>query len=168
MHDSTTEPNSAFQTEVSSQRSKSTLSGKQHRYRGHRAQSFTPIDLTELVEIRARQRTFEGAYARTALGNLGYSLTVLKLFDRRFYKIGLSYAVLAGLLFIVSILRSRHSQHDFSDSYREETTSAIKTKGQTGKRIFGRPFVTAGWIVVLVTAVVLSVEIALLVLILKL
>lgn len=54
--------------------------------RGHRAQSFTPIDLTELVEIRARQRTFEGAYARTALGNLGYSLTVLKLFDRRFYR----------------------------------------------------------------------------------
>lgn len=54
--------------------------------RGHRAQSFTTIDLTELVEIRARQRTFEGAYARTALGNLGYSLTVLKLFDRRFYR----------------------------------------------------------------------------------
>ena len=56
------------------------------RHRGHRAQSFVPIDLNELVELRARQRTFEGAYARTALGNLGYALTVLKLFDRRFYR----------------------------------------------------------------------------------
>lgn len=38
------------------------------------------------MEIRARQRTFDGAYGRTALGNLGYALTVLKLFDERFYK----------------------------------------------------------------------------------
>lgn len=39
-----------------------------------------------LVEIRARQRTFDGAYGRSALGTLGYALTVLRLFDRRFFK----------------------------------------------------------------------------------
>lgn len=48
--------------------------------------SFQTIDVNELVEIRARQRTFDGAYRRTAIGNLGYSLTVLRLFDRRFYQ----------------------------------------------------------------------------------
>jgi hypothetical protein len=41
--------------------------------------------VNELVELRARQRTFGGAYSRTALGNLGYALTILKIFDRQFY-----------------------------------------------------------------------------------
>ena len=54
--------------------------------RGHRTSSFSAVDLMELTELRARQRTFEGAYRRTALANLGYALTVLRLFDVRFYK----------------------------------------------------------------------------------
>jgi hypothetical protein len=36
--------------------------------RGHRAESFAASDVNELVELRARQRTFGGAYTRTALG----------------------------------------------------------------------------------------------------
>ncbi len=38
------------------------------------------------VEVRARQRTFDGAYGRSALSNLGYALTVLRLFDERFHR----------------------------------------------------------------------------------
>ena len=38
------------------------------------------------VELRARQRTFDGAYGRSALSNLGYALTVLRLFDKRFHQ----------------------------------------------------------------------------------
>lgn len=90
-----------------------------HRYRGHRRQSFVPIDVAELgrwpsflwiyrwpdyfifsarmcdvlVELRARQRTFEGAYTRTAIGTLGYTVLVLKLFDERFYRSMLDPAV---------------------------------------------------------------------------
>ena len=82
--------------------------------------------------------------------------------------VGLLYAVLAGLLFVISFLRSRHSRHDFADGYRDTSYPAIKTVGQTGKRIFGRPFVTAGWIVVAVSCIVATVEIGLLVLVLKL
>jgi len=93
---------------------------------------------------------------------------VLKLFDRRFYRIGLLYAVLAGLLFALSFLRSRHSQHDFSDAHKGENQPAIRTRGQTGSRIFGRPFVTAGWIVVAVSIVVATVELGLLILVMKL
>jgi len=141
-----------------------------HRYRGHRANSFLPVDVNELVELRARQRTFHGAYTRTALGNLGYALTILRLFDTRFYRIGLLFAILAGMLYIFAFVRSRHSRHDFADCDKEDPSyqTALSTVGQEGKRIFGRPFITAGWVVVGVSAAVAAVEIALLVLVLNL
>lgn len=55
-------------------------------YSGHRRQSYICVDGEQLVELRAHQRTYKGAYMRTALGVLGYSLTVLRLFDRHFYR----------------------------------------------------------------------------------
>ncbi|KAI0659618.1 hypothetical protein C8Q70DRAFT_1045054 [Cubamyces menziesii] len=142
-----------------------------HRYyRGHRSKSFYPQDVNELVELRARSRTFDGAYGRSAISNLGYALTILRLFDKRFFKIGILYTALAGMLFILAYFRQRHSRHDFADRNRNPAAyeNAIKTVGQTGKRVFGRPFVTAGWIVALLSLVVFSVEICLLVLIFKL
>jgi len=54
-------------------------------YYGHRQRSYFAVDTGELVELRARQRTFDNAYLRTCLGNLGYSAVILKLFDSRFY-----------------------------------------------------------------------------------
>ncbi|KAG8699769.1 hypothetical protein FRC12_017797 [Ceratobasidium sp. 428] len=130
-----------------------------------------------MVELRARGRTFYGAYARTALGNLGYSAVVLRLFDKRFYRIGLMYIILAVLLFLISVIRRRHSRHDFSDYYADHgrfdgehaPTSAPEVGAPASrKRIFGRPFVTAGWVVVILTTVVAAVEIALLAFILEL
>ena len=83
--------------------------------------------------------------------------------------VGILYTVLAGLLYGIAFLRQRHSMHDFADSSWNHPSfqNPIRTVGQTGKRVFGRPFVTAGWIVVLLTVVVAAVEIALLVLVLK-
>ena len=148
--------------------------------------------MNELIEIRARQRTFDGAYSRTALGNLSYALAVLRLFDRRFHRsehylhslshrlspaygslisdhtVGVLYAALAGFLFLAAFFRARHSRHDFADRHKEVISNrpvVTKTKGQEGARIFGRPFVTAGWIVVAVSAIVAVVEVCLLVLI---
>lgn len=40
---------------------------------------------SELVDLRASQRTYQGAWLRTALANLGYAAVVLKVFDRRFF-----------------------------------------------------------------------------------
>ncbi|KAH9837770.1 uncharacterized protein C8Q71DRAFT_754380 [Rhodofomes roseus] len=137
-----------------------------HRYRGHRADSFFPEDVDEIIELRARQRTFDGAYARTALVNFGYALTILRLFDKSFARIGLVYTVLGVALTAISFFRHRHARHDFADVHRKETwQDAILTVGQTGQRNYGRPFVTAGWIVVAVTLVVAAVEISLLVLV---
>ncbi|KAF7307850.1 hypothetical protein MKEN_01145300 [Mycena kentingensis (nom. inval.)] len=171
-----------------------------HRYHGHRALSFYATDLTELVELRARQRTFHGAYTRTALSNLGYSLAILRLFDHRFYSstpshkartpqitppVGLLFAILGSALYVVAFLRARHSRHDFADFNKPEDHDAnhdgehdlgslrfrprevIKTRGQENARIFGRPFITAGWIVVAMASVVAVVEVALLVLVMR-
>lgn len=138
-----------------------------HRYRGHRRQSYVASDINELVEIRARQRTFHGAYSRTALGSLGYALTILRLFDTRFRKIGLLFASLGALLLFISFTRARHSTHDFADRHEADAPhQGLSSVGQEGGRNYGRPFVTAGWIVIQVTVVVAAVEIGMLILIL--
>jgi hypothetical protein len=85
-------------------------------------------------------------------------------------KVGLLYAILAALLSILAFLRDRHSQHDFADppsGARKTYIPALATVGQEG-RVFGRPFLTAGRIVVLVGLVVAGMEIVLLVLLLRL
>ncbi|KAI0287726.1 hypothetical protein BC826DRAFT_1042730 [Russula brevipes] len=139
-----------------------------HRYRGHRRHSYICADDDQLVELRAHQRTYNGAYMRSALGVLGYSLAVLRLFDRHFYRVGLLYAVLSFLLCVCAFLRARDSRHDYADGDDAGDIPAIRTVGQEHKRLFGRPFVTSGRIVALVACIVAATEIALLVLILQL
>ncbi|KAA8570180.1 hypothetical protein EYC84_002504 [Monilinia fructicola] len=64
----------------------------------HRARSVI-LTAQELVEIRAAQRTFEGAYIRTALGQFSFALVVLKIFTAEFYSIGALFATYgAGIL----------------------------------------------------------------------
>jgi len=156
-------------------------------FSGHRRDSFICADVDELVELRAHQRTYNGAYVRTALGILGYSLAVLRLFDRKFYRsmpnlpfshsfhliilVGLLYAALAFPLSVCAFLRARHSRHDYADrNDTGDTTNilAIRTVGQDHKQLFGRPFVTAGRIVAFVACIVAATEIVLLVLVLQL
>ena len=59
---------------------------REHTFRGHRRDSYIPIDRAELVEFRARQRTFNNAYIRTSLANLTSSVVIFRLFDSRFYR----------------------------------------------------------------------------------
>ncbi|EJT97205.1 hypothetical protein DACRYDRAFT_85218 [Dacryopinax primogenitus] len=132
---------------------------KPHTYHAHRRQSFIATDIPEQVEIRARLRTFEGSYSRTALACLGYSVLVLKLFDIRFYRIGLLYVILSLLLLLVQFQRRRNARHDFADQY---SRARLTDPGPQGKdRIWGREFRTAGWSVLLVTLIVGIVEVAL-------
>lgn len=85
------------------------------------------------------------------------------------FLVGLVFAILGGLLFVIAFFRSRHCIHDFADRDKEssEIDRGLRTVGQEGGRIFGRPFITAGWIAVEVTVVVALAEIALLVLIVQ-
>lgn len=60
-------------------------SGNRRRSNRTRSIILTP---GELVEIRAAQRTFEGAYIRTSLSQFSFALVVLKIFTSEFYSIG--------------------------------------------------------------------------------
>lgn len=46
-------------------------------YRGHRRSSFRALDDSEVIELRARYRTFFGAYYRTSLMCLAYAASIL-------------------------------------------------------------------------------------------
>jgi len=85
--------------------------------------------------------------------------------------VGLLFAILAFLLCVCAFLRARHSRHNYAD--RDDVGDsanalAIPTIGQEHKRLFGRPFITAGRIVALVACVVATTEIALFVLVFRL
>ncbi|GAA5844744.1 hypothetical protein JCM3766R1_005263 [Sporobolomyces carnicolor] len=139
-------------------------------YKGHRRDSFIERDVDELIELRARQRTFGGAYERSALGNLGYALLVLKIFNPDFAKIGLLYVILSILLLLIAQYRRRRSDHDFADVHRPSALSATDPGElpKASERIWGREFRTSGDMVVLIVLTCTALYVAMFVLILKL
>jgi hypothetical protein len=64
----------------------------------------------ELVEIRAAQRTFEGAYVRTAIGQFSFALVVLKIFTAEFYSIGALFAVYGAGILLISLFRRQQGK----------------------------------------------------------
>lgn len=90
-----------------------------YHLRLHRARS---IDLTpsELVEIRASQRTFEGAYIRTALGQFSFALVVLKIFTSEFYAIGVLFAIYGSGILAASLFRRHQGNQQFFKEVGED------------------------------------------------
>ncbi|RVX66791.1 hypothetical protein B0A52_08984 [Exophiala mesophila] len=124
------------------------------RLRLHRARS---VDLTdeELVEIRAAQRTFEGAYIRTSLSQFSFALIVLKIFTSEFYSIGALFALYgAGVLAVSAYRRQQGNKQFFSD---------VGPEGLGRRR-----FRTSGNVVVILTSLSIAAYISLLVLTLRL
>ncbi|KAF7853887.1 hypothetical protein EAF04_010553 [Stromatinia cepivora] len=78
----------------------------------HRARSVV-LTAQELVEIRAAQRTFEGAYIRTALGQFSFALVVLKIFTAEFYSIGALFATYGAGVLMVSLYRRYEGNRQF-------------------------------------------------------
>ncbi|KAF9163092.1 hypothetical protein DFQ27_002363 [Actinomortierella ambigua] len=119
---------------------------KQHLYRGHRTKS---LDVTEdeLVEIRgeSRERTFDGAYWRTALKSFTTGMLILRLFTKAFYKIGMVFVALGMALLAIAALRRRAAGDVFDET---------------------KPFETSGFWVLITTIVVSFAYILLLVLLL--
>lgn len=126
----------------------------QFRLRMHRARSIV-LTNDELVEMRAAQRTFEGAYVRTSLSQFSFALVVLKIFTSEFYSIGALFAVYgAGLLMVSAYRRQQGNKQFFSE---------IGEDGLGKKR-----FRTSGNVVVILTALSFAAYISLLVLTLRL
>ncbi|PHH82856.1 hypothetical protein CDD83_3156 [Cordyceps sp. RAO-2017] len=104
-----------------------------------------------MVEIRAAQRTYEGAYVRTALGQFSLALVILKIFTAEFYAIGALFAAYGAAVFVVALHR-RHQGH-------RQFFSAAAPDGRSRRR-----FKTSGDTVVLMTALSLGAYATLLVL----
>jgi uncharacterized membrane protein YidH (DUF202 family) len=68
-----------------------------------------------LVEIRAAQRTFEGAYVRTAIGQFSFALVILKIFTAEFYSIGALFAVYGAGILVISLFRRQQGESESSD-----------------------------------------------------
>lgn len=78
-----------------------------------RLQDEADIGSYRLVEIRASQRTFEGAYIRTAIGQFSFALIVLKIFTREFYSIGALFATYGAGILMVSVYRRYEGNRQF-------------------------------------------------------
>ena len=115
----------------------------------------TDLKCPRLVEIRAAQRTFEGAYMRTALGQFSFSLVILKIFTAEFYAIGALFAVYGAAILLVAVYRRYEGQRQFFSS--ESPDGAVRRK-----------FRTSGDTVALLTMLSLCAYVALMVLTLNL
>ncbi|KAG0634900.1 hypothetical protein HOY80DRAFT_984150 [Tuber brumale] len=96
--------------------------------RQHRADSVV-LTQAELVEIRAAQRTFEGAYLRTALSQFSFSLIILRIFTQEFYSIGALFAVFGALIMLASLLRRRSGNRQFFRDENEGGRKKFRTSG---------------------------------------
>ncbi|TVY36389.1 hypothetical protein LSUB1_G004764 [Lachnellula subtilissima] len=79
-----------------------------------------PASPHRLVEIRAAQRTFEGAYVRTALGQFSFALVVLKIFTAEFYSIGALFATFGAGILLVSMYRRYEGHRQFFSEVGED------------------------------------------------
>ncbi|KXJ86146.1 hypothetical protein Micbo1qcDRAFT_237084 [Microdochium bolleyi] len=101
--------------------------------RMHRARSVV-LTSQELVEIRAAQRTFEGAYMRTALSLFSFALIVLKIFTSEFYTIGALFAVYGGAVLACAVYRRYQGNRQFftaTDTGSGEVSKRFRTSGNT-------------------------------------
>ena len=58
------------------------------------------------LDVRAYQRTYEGAYTRTAIGCLSFSIVIIKLFSKEFLLIGTVYNIYGCLLYFIGVVKS--------------------------------------------------------------
>ena len=124
-----------------------------------------------LVELRAAQRTFEGAYMRTALGQFSFSLIILKIFNSDFYPIGALFAIYGTAIMLVAIFRRYEGNRQFFDKVESEDESFSESDGAGGTvhsirrvSIMKKKFRTSGNSVALLVALSFSSYVGLMVL----
>ncbi len=88
-----------------------------------------------LVEIRAAQRTFEGAYMRTALSQFSFALIILKIFTSEFYAIGALFAVYGTAIMLCSVYRRHQGNSQFFSRPSEDGEKLMKFR-TSGNSVF--------------------------------
>ncbi|KAK3329608.1 hypothetical protein B0H66DRAFT_597182 [Apodospora peruviana] len=86
-------------------------------------QSFSPVKT---------QRTFEGAYMRTALGQFSFALIILKIFTSEFYPIGALFAVYGTAIMLVAIYRRHEGNRQFFDQEETDEEPFFESDGAGG------------------------------------
>ncbi|KAH8775664.1 hypothetical protein F5883DRAFT_262708 [Diaporthe sp. PMI_573] len=148
----------------------------------HRARSIV-LTSSELTEIRAAQRTFEGAYMRTALSQFSFALIILKIFTSEFYAIGALFAAYGVAVLVVAIFRRYEGNKQFFDQEESDSESddgdvgeqllsqdggVASPRGRRRVQMIRKKFRTSGNSVTLLTFLSLGAYITLLVLTLRL
>lgn len=103
-------------------------------------------------DVRAHQRTYEGAYTRTAISSLLFAVVIIKLFSPEFLPIGIVYTVYGFVLYAVGLVKARRLDTYAADGAGE------------GSDLFQ----TAGDSVLVLAGVSVATYVALLVLVLRL
>jgi len=88
-----------------------------------------------LTEIRAAQRTFEGAYMRTALSQFSFALIILKIFTSEFYAIGALFAAYGVAVLVVAIFRRYEGNKQFFD---QEESDSESDDGDVGEQLLSQ------------------------------
>lgn len=101
------------------------------------------------LDVRAHQRTYEGAYTRSAIGCLSFSILIIKLFSKEFLPIGTIYTAYGCLLYFIGVYKAASVDVYYNSSKDMEM------------------FKTSGDSVILLSVISLASYIALLILILK-
>lgn len=58
------------------------------------------------LDVRAHQRTYEGAYTRAALSALSFSLMIVKLFSPAFLPIAMVYTIYGSFIYFVGVSKA--------------------------------------------------------------
>ncbi|ORY06945.1 hypothetical protein K493DRAFT_251441 [Basidiobolus meristosporus CBS 931.73] len=85
-------------------------------------QALSGLTDDELLEVRARERTFDGAYWRSALSAFGSGVIILRVFTSEFYKIGLVYIAMGIGMLVLGTLRRRSFGRDLDLSIPFKTS----------------------------------------------
>ncbi|KAI0014258.1 hypothetical protein F4779DRAFT_612552 [Xylariaceae sp. FL0662B] len=120
--------------------------------RTHRARSVV-LTTQELVEIRAAQRTFEGAYMRTALSQFSFALIILKIFTSEFYAIGALFAAHGAAVLLCAIYRRYEGNRQFFTTTDDdgEAKNKFRTSGNSVlcmyaySKVVDHPVVSLSW-----------------------
>ncbi|AOA62965.1 hypothetical protein KP2612_002289 [Komagataella phaffii] len=124
-----------------------------------------PSGLAELstkdqkLDVRAHQRTYEGAYLRSSIGALSFSIIVIKIFSKEFIVIGIIFTIYGLLLFLVSLLRTRNMDLYFLADDKEgksvvpgtQDNNSLENEAEITEE--DTYFKTSGNIVLLLTAI---------------
>ncbi|WFD29993.1 hypothetical protein MSPP1_001006 [Malassezia sp. CBS 17886] len=132
----------------------------------------------------ASQRTFHGAYSRTALSELAFALVVMRIFEPEFFWVGLAVSVMAVGLFITAAVRFRMTlqyekkvnemstisgpRHTLDAPRDTPARNTATPTAETDAYLLLPRFRTAGYVVALASVFVVLVEVAIIVLLLVL